>query len=232
MRHDGIWAVVPAKDSADAKSRLAGVLRSEERRELAAAMLADVLAALARVPGLAGTVVVTREAELADCARTHGARVIADLRPTGLNAAVALAADRLAQEGAAGIIALPGDIPLTSAESIEQIRAAMPPAPSVTLVPALADMGTNAVAIAPPDAIPPCFGPRSFFRHQEAALARGLAPRILRLPDIGFDLDRPEDLATFLARPSRTRTYALLRERGIAARLERGRSQRAHGFDP
>jgi len=219
MHGDKIWAVVPAKDLAGAKSRLAGVLSADERRRLTIAMLEDVLVALVDVP-LAGIAVVTRDAELADCARTAGARVIADLRHAGPNAAIALAAARLAAEGAGGMIAIPADVPLATPAAIEQIVASMNAAPGVTLVPALADMGTNAIAMAPVDAIPLRFGPQSFFRHQEAALARGIAPRILRLAEIGFDLDRPEDLATFLARPSATRSFAFLSGCRIPARLE------------
>jgi len=231
MRGDKIWAVVPAKDLVDAKSRLAGVLRPEQRRRLAIAMLEDVLAALAGTIALADIAVVTREPELAERARASGARVIADLRHSGPNGAIALAAARLAAEGATGMIAVPADVPSLTPTAIEQILEAMKPAPSVTLVPALADMGTNAVALTPVDVIPPCFGPQSFFRHQEAALARGLTPRILRLAEIGFDLDRAEDLAAFVAQPSRTKSFALLRECGIAARLDRGASRAAHRID-
>src|SRR5215467_13660331 len=91
VRRDGIWAVVPAKDLAQAKQRLAGVLTPEERQGLTLAMLEDVLVALSDVPALAGTIVVTREAALAATAQSFGARVIADLRHEGPSAAITLA---------------------------------------------------------------------------------------------------------------------------------------------
>src|SRR6266700_3813388 len=69
VSRDGIWAVVPAKDLAQAKQRLAGVLTPEERQGLAQAMLEDVLSALSGVPALAGLIVVTREAAFAATAR-------------------------------------------------------------------------------------------------------------------------------------------------------------------
>ena len=56
-----IWAVLPVKDLAGAKQRLAGVLSATERRELFAAMLEDVLSALAASAGLAGILMVTRD---------------------------------------------------------------------------------------------------------------------------------------------------------------------------
>jgi 2-phospho-L-lactate guanylyltransferase len=219
MAHNGLWAVVPAKDLAQAKRRLAGVLTAEERQGLARAMLEDVLAALAGVLALAGTIVVTREAALAATAHSFGARVIADLRHDGPNAAIMLAANELSAEGAAGMLAIPADVPLATSAEISEILTAPQTRPAVTLVPALADMGTNAVALMPTDAIPIRFGKQSFFHHLEAALERGVTPRILRLRGIGLDIDRPEDLAEFLACGSATLSRAYLDRCNVRERL-------------
>jgi 2-phospho-L-lactate/phosphoenolpyruvate guanylyltransferase len=219
MAHNGLWAVVPAKDLAQAKRRLAGVLTAEERQGLARAMLEDVLAALAGVLALAGTIVVTREAALAATAHSFGARVIADLRHDGPNAAIMLAAKELSAEGAAGMLAIPADVPLATSAEISEILTAPQTRPAVTLVPALADMGTNAVALMPTDAIPIRFGKQSFFHHLEAALERGVTPRILRLRGIGLDIDRPEDLAEFLACGSATLSRAYLDRCNVRERL-------------
>jgi 2-phospho-L-lactate guanylyltransferase len=224
---DGLWAAVPAKDLAQAKRRLAGVLTAEERQGLARAMLEDVLTALAGVPALAGTIVVTREAALAATAHSFGARVIADLRHDGPNAAIMLAAKELSAEGATGMLAIPGDVPLATITEIGEILAAPQTRPAVTLVPALADMGTNAVALMPMDAIPIRFGKQSFFHHLEAALERGVTPRILRLRGIGLDIDRPEDLAEFLARGSATLSQAYLNRCNVTARLPAADIERA-----
>lgn len=219
MSRDDLWAVVPAKDLAQAKRRLAGVLTAEERQGLARAMLEDVLAALAGVPALAGTIVVTREAALAATAHAFGARVIADLRHDGPNAAIMLAAKELAAEGASGMLAIPADVPLATSDEIGEILAASQPRPAVTLVPALADMGTNAVALMPVDAMPIRFGRQSFFQHIQAALERGVTPGILRLRGIGLDIDRPEDLVEFLARGSATLSHAYLDRCNVTTRL-------------
>jgi 2-phospho-L-lactate guanylyltransferase len=216
----GVWAVVPAKDLAQAKRRLSELLSLKERQALAAAMLEDVLVALAAVRGLSGRVVMTRDPALAALAQAWGAQVIADLRHVGPSEAVALAVQKLAE--AKGLLAIPADVPQITPGEVDEILAAMHPAPSIALVPALADMGTNALALSPPDLITPCYGTRSFFAHQEAALARGIAPRVLRLPGIGLDIDRPEDLHMFLSSPSATRSYCYLTESGIATRLEAG----------
>ena len=219
MSGDRPWAVVPAKDLVQAKQRLAGLLTPEERQDLAQAMLEDVLTALAGVAALAGTIVVTREAAFAATARSFGARVIADLRHEGPSAAIMLAAKELAAEGAAGMLAIPADVPLATAAEIGEIAAQVQPRPAVTLVPALADMGTNAIALTPADAIPIRFGEQSFFQHLEGALERGIAPRVLRLPGVGLDIDRPEDLAAFMAAGSATRSQAYLDRCNVRARL-------------
>jgi len=227
VSRDGLWAVVPAKDLAQAKRRLAGVLAAEERQGLARSMLEDVLTALAGVPALAGTIVVTREAALAATAHAFGARVITDLRHDGPNAAIMLAAKMLSASGAAGMLAIPADVPLATSAEMGEVAAASQGHPAVTLVPALADMGTNAIALMPTDAIPIRFGRQSFFHHLEAALERGVAPRILRLRGTGLDIDRPEDLIDFLARGAGTRSHAFLDRCNVRARFPAAEVARA-----
>ena len=64
-----VYAVVPIKETEDAKRRLAGVLDAPRRRDLALAMFEDVLAALSQVRELAGIVVVTADPAAAATAR-------------------------------------------------------------------------------------------------------------------------------------------------------------------
>jgi len=54
-----IWAVVPVKDTTQAKQRLAAAVSPDLRRSLALAMVEDVLAVLAAVSDLGGLAVVT-----------------------------------------------------------------------------------------------------------------------------------------------------------------------------
>ena len=86
MDADGnIWAIVPVKETAAAKQRLAGLLVAGARRQLALAMLADVLQAIAGAPELAGIVAVTVDPDAATSlcapASRHGARRIAMVTP-------------------------------------------------------------------------------------------------------------------------------------------------------
>ena len=214
-----MWAVVPVKDMAGAKQRLASVLDSRERPALYRAMLEDVLSALAAARGLDGIAVVSRDGEAAALAARFGARVIAEPANRGHRAAVATAAGVLAAEGADGLLQLPGDLPLASAAEIEAVLAAHGPAPAVTLVPSHDGQGTNCLAVSPPEALPFLFGDVSFEPHRRAALERGIEPAVLCLPGLGLDIDTPDDLALLLARPGRSAARAYLERSGIARRL-------------
>jgi 2-phospho-L-lactate guanylyltransferase len=200
-----IWAVVPVKDTAAAKTRLAAAVPSELRQGLALAMLEDVLTALAEARGLAGRVLVTIDPAARDLASRYGARVIADGARDGHTGAVTAAARCLAAEERGAMLTLPGDIPLVTAAEIEQLIAAHLPAPSFTIAPSHDEMGSNAIIMSPPEAVKLRFGDDSFRPHLAACRAAGIEPTIVRLPGIGLDIDNPADLAHFSQIGSPTR---------------------------
>lgn len=212
------WAVVPVKALALAKQRLSGTLGAALRRDLALAMLEDVLECLAAVPQLAGIVVATVDGQAAALATRYGASVAREDAADGHSEAVAAVARRLARDGAA-MLALPGDIPLARPADIARIIAACA-APGFAIVPARDGLGSNAVLCAPADVVPLRFGGASFAPHVAAARARGLAPAVLALPRIALDIDDGDDLAAFLAVPSRSRARAVLARSGVSQRAE------------
>ena len=214
-----MWAVVPVKDMAGAKQRLAPVLDGGERHALYRAMLEDVLTALCRVRGLDGVALVTRDTEAVALAARHRLRAISEAANRGHRAAVARAAEVLSEDRADGLLQVPGDVPLATAKEIEAVLAAHRPAPAVTLVPSHDAQGTNCIAVSPVDAIPFLFGDVSFEPHQAVARARGIEPTVLRLPGLALDIDTPDDLAMLAARPGETRAQRYLQTSGIAARL-------------
>ena len=216
----GLWALVPVKSFGRAKQRLVGLLSSEERQALARAMLEDVLSALVRAPSLAGVAVATSHVDAADMARAAGAAVIADPDEAGESAAVTRAARNFENMGHQGMLVIPADVPLITSADVEAVIAAHRAAPALTLVPASADRGTNALVCSPPCVIPFAFGEESFDRHREAAWARGIEPVIVNVEGIGCDIDRPGDLASFLRRPSATRTYRYLAGINASRRLQ------------
>jgi 2-phospho-L-lactate guanylyltransferase len=214
-----LWAVLPLKDLPGAKQRLAEVLSAKERLGLSFAMLQDVLNALAASAGLAGILLVTRDPEARRLAVRYGARVLVEDESRGHTAASSLAARTLAQERVAGMVQVPADIPLATPYEIAALLSVHGEAPAVTLAPSRDQRGTNALVCSPPDVLPLCFGKDSFLPHMHRARTLGIAPRIVERPGLALDIDTPDDLAAFLAAPSKTRAYAWLAEHGIAARM-------------
>jgi 2-phospho-L-lactate guanylyltransferase len=207
-----IWAVVPLKQTADAKQRLASALDRTQRQQLALAMFEDVLDAIAATPELPGILVSTIDRAAASIAVRYDARVITETADAGHTAAVTATANRLAQEGAA-MLTLPADIPLVQADDIRQLVRAWAmseAAPVFCIVPARDERGSNAVLCDPANAVPLRFGEDSFFPHLRRAEACGIKPSVLRLPRIALDIDTPADLDLLMASPARTRSHALL----------------------
>jgi len=201
-------------------------------------MLADLLDCLARVRGVGGVVLVSDEHDLP--------RAPAGLRverfpggDAGLNAELAAALAALAARGVRRALVLHGDLPLADARDLQTLvdLAHDDAAPHVALVPDRHRRGTNAMLLAPPDAITPRFGVGSLARHERAARRRGIGTRVVPLSSLALDVDTPEDLAAVLAavddsqasggtparralaliRASRTSAHAVGTARGTAA---------------
>ena len=212
-----IFAVVPVKGTLEAKSRLGPDYPAEFRCGLAQAMLEDVLTALCAAQELAGVVVVTVDPQARATAARFGARVLEDGARDGHTGAVVAAGRRLAAEGRAGMLTVPGDIPLITADEVACLFAAHGEAPAFSIVPAHDRRGSNAILMTPPDAVPLAFGNDSFLPHLDAARQLGIEPAIVPLPGIGLDIDNGPDLALLMRTPSPTRTWAFLAARGLVA---------------
>jgi len=212
-----IFTAVPVKDLMNAKQRLIPALEPAERHDLAAAMLEDVLDALAATDGL-DVHLVTRDPEILGLAWRRGVPCLTESANRGHTEAVAYAQAEAAARGADLFLTIPGDVPCTTAEEVLALLATAG-APGVTFVPSRSGLGTNAALLSPVDIMPLKFGEPSFANHLDAARARGLAPRVLTLAGVGLDIDDPEDLRLLLAHGGSTRAGRLCRARGLAERL-------------
>lgn len=218
-----IWAVMPVKQFAAAKSRLAPVLDAGERAELARLMFEDVLDALLACRDiLAGLMVVTSDHEAAEVARGRGARTMLSATDNGINSAVVSAVEAIDSGADDGLMVVPSDIPQVTREAFAQATAAIAVPQSFAIAAAAEDGGTNLYACRPARILPPRFGPRSFEQHCRMALEAGIEVHVLRLPELSLDIDRPGDLRTFLALRSSTRTHAFLSRLPVIDRLESG----------
>ncbi|WBB56901.1 2-phospho-L-lactate guanylyltransferase [Verrucosispora sp. WMMD573] len=198
------WTVVvPVKRLAAAKTRLRGGLPGVPHQDLALALAADTLAAVRACPGVAEILVVTDDAQVADAARSAGARVLPDVADAGLNAAF-----RHGAAGVAGWVAgLTADLPaLRPAELAAALRTALSGPPEVRQFVADAP-GTGTVLLAAPPGVPldPRFGPGSAAAHA----ASGARPLTGDWPSLRRDVDTAGDLAAAARLGLGPRTTAL-----------------------
>ncbi|HVO88821.1 MAG TPA: 2-phospho-L-lactate guanylyltransferase [Casimicrobiaceae bacterium] len=210
----GIWAVIPVKEIALAKTRLGPTLAVALRQELARAMIEDVLEAIAAVDGLAGVAVVTIDPWAAGIAERYGGVVFDEGARDGHTGAVMAAARRLEREGRGGMLTLPGDVPGITPDEIEALLSHHRAAPSFTIVPAHDRRGSNAIVMSPPSAVALAFGNDSFEPHLAAARAVGIEPTIVTgLPGIARDVDGFDDARALLTsgRSRRAREVLLRR---------------------
>jgi 2-phospho-L-lactate guanylyltransferase len=88
---------------------------------------------------------------------------------------------------------LPGDCPLLDTRELERLLTGLP-GRYAAIVPDRHGTGTNALALAPPDAIAPAFGEGSCERHADAAREAGIPHSVEELPSLALDLDTPADI--------------------------------------
>jgi 2-phospho-L-lactate guanylyltransferase len=191
-----VWAIVPVKPLAEAKSRLSEVLTAEERQWLSRHMLDKVLAVLLDHPALAGTVVVSR-----DPAALHGlpGRGLTGLAETGrdLNAALRQATNWICERQGDAVLVLPADVPLVEPEDVTTMVGLAQEDRCAVIAPCRREEGTNALLVRPAGAIDYTFGPGSFARHCRQAEAHGLAVHVYRSASLALDIDQPADLTEY-----------------------------------
>lgn len=186
-------AVLPVKRFDEAKQRLAAGIVDERRRELAGAMVADVLEAIGKARAIDRLIVVTGEPLAQELAAEAGAEVVPDPEDAGHVEAAQAGIARAEVEGAERVVLLAGDCPLLDPRELDRLLTGVP-GNYVGIVPDRHGTGTNALLLSPPGAIVPAFGEGSRDRHVEAARAAGIPFGIEELPSIELDLDTPADV--------------------------------------
>jgi 2-phospho-L-lactate/phosphoenolpyruvate guanylyltransferase len=193
-----IVAVVPVRSLSGAKTRLGEPLDPEERQDLILALLRQTVASALGSRRLDRVAVVSKDPELLREARGMGAASLLQ-RSDGLNEGLVEARDAVCPEATAMLV-LPADLPRISTDAIDRLvqaaaetMASAPGRPVVALVADRHGTGTNALLIAPPNAIPFRFGEGSRSAHSAAAIEAGAAYVELDGP-LAFDVDTPDDL--------------------------------------
>ena len=189
-----IWAIVPVKPLRLGKSRLAGVLRDDERAILNRMFLEQTLDILRGIPDVAQTLVVSRDPAALAIAREFNARTVLEDGTPDLNGALTRATLLARNYAGRGVLVLPADLPLLTKEDLMEFFNHIKPEPCVVISPDRHEEGTNAMLMAPGGLIKYDFGPGSYGRHCAAAKHARAKLEIVFNEHIGLDLDTPEDL--------------------------------------
>lgn len=189
-----IWALIPVKVFAEAKSRLSSVLTPEQRAKLAQAMFRDTLSATALAEGLDGIAIVTKDPEAAEIARLADACVIDD-QTQDLNDALTTGRMTLQNRlGAVDLIIIPADLPAVRASDIDGFIAARRTPTQIVLSPDHEGNGTNMLLTGGMTDFPYAFGQTSYQRHLNLAKDLGYEVTTFERARISADLDNPSDI--------------------------------------
>ncbi len=176
-------ALVPVKSFRHAKERLAPALDALARARLARDMATTVVAAAAPLP----VVVLCDTDDVAEWAAEIDAEVLW-CPGTDLNGAVARGVSALAARGVERAVVAHSDLPMATS------LAWVADWSGITLVPDRVRDGTNVIGVPTASGFRFSYGPGSFSRHLTETLRRGLGFRVVRDPDLAWDVDEPGDL--------------------------------------
>lgn len=187
-----VVAVVPVKHLWGTKSRLKPILNPGARAGLTLYMMGRVIRALTEA-GIEDVAVVSPDPIVLQTAAEHGATPLPQ-QSRGLNPALDEGRRWAMEAGASALLVLPADLPLLEADDVKAVLAEMGEDPSVVISPDAAKVGTNALLLRPPDALPFLFGEDSYDAHVRAAVERDISVEIHEHTHLAFDLDTADDL--------------------------------------
>ena len=178
-------AVIPIRAFALGKARLADALDGAERAALGRRWAETVVQAASPLP----VVVVSSDPDVRDWAGDLGCAVLDD--PGTLDGAAAAGRDHLRARGCVRAVVAHADLP----RARDLARLARDAArPIVALVPCHRDDGTPVLSVPTAADFHFAYGASSFRRHAAEARRLGMGLRVVRDPDLAFDVDVPDDL--------------------------------------
>lgn len=191
------WVIIPVKPLNRAKSRLATVLSSEQRYQLAESMFRHVLEVVSDVPQVIGTLVISRDNKALSIAREYDAKTVQETGTPELNSALTRATQVVAVWGVDSVLVLPADLPLVTSEDIVKMISMGRGASSVVIATDHNEDGTNALFMRPPGVIPYAYGPGSYHRHVELAREAGIDVKTYFSDQLALDVDVSSDLEDY-----------------------------------
>ncbi|HLU08311.1 MAG TPA: 2-phospho-L-lactate guanylyltransferase [Oceanobacillus sp.] len=192
-----VWAIIPVKPLARAKSRLSAVLSPEERLQLAENLLRHVITTVRSVPEIAGALVISRDTKALSIARDAGAHTVQESGTPELNNALMRATSVVRGWRSGAVLILPADLPLVNADDVRGMLELGLEENTVVIATDEQQDGTNAMLIRPPGLIPYAYGVGSYHRHVSLAREVGALVRVYNSPRLALDIDVPGDLEMY-----------------------------------
>lgn len=193
-----VWALVPLKDFAGAKTRLAAALGAEARRALSLAMARDVVTALAHAATVARVLVVSDMPALERLMDVPGVGHFDTGRACGLNEDLAAAAAWAARHGATHVLVAHADLPRLTPTAIDRFVAGAT-AGGVRAAACKQGSGTNLLLAPLPLPLPLVFGTDSLARFRRVAAAADVAIDVVRDTALAADIDELDDFRALAA---------------------------------
>ena len=189
--------VVPMKDVAVSKTRLAWAMPARERERMAFALFRSSLNFFGVQYPNFKRLVVTSSARIATHSKRCGASVLRESEPGGLNAAVDCALTWAIAQGFDRLLIVPADIPVWLRGEVDELLCDGVTTPVV--IARAHDGGTNAMLLdlARVRRFQFCYGPQSARLHAEAAEAAALGVSTRSLPFLSHDIDTVDDCLVF-----------------------------------
>ena len=181
----GAGVVIPIRAFTLGKARLAEHLAPGAREELARRLADAVAAAAGELPAA----VVSNAPEVRAWASERALTVLDD--PGSLDGAAVAGRDWVRAQGLTRVVVAHADLP-RARSLVPLTRDAARPV--VALVPCHRDDGTPVLSLPVDAPFRFAYGPGSFRRHAAEARRLGLGLRVLRDPDLAFDVDLTDDL--------------------------------------
>lgn len=192
-----VWAIVPVKPFTRAKSRLAAVLTTAERVELAEKLLRHTITTVQQVQEITGVLVISRDNKALAVAREAGAHTVQESGMPELNHALMRATQVIIAWRGGAVLILPADLPLVAPEDLRDVVQQGAEERTVVIAPDRAKDGTNALLVRPAGLIPYSYGPGSFQRHCALVYDAGARLVIHNSPRLMLDIDVPADLELY-----------------------------------
>ncbi len=204
---DHVAVIIPVK-ARDAKSRLASVLNTNQRRQLLVAMLEDVIQALMKAELIRKTWLVSSDRDILKLAGRYGARGVEEREDRGVNAAVRAGMNETRQSGATLVI--PADIPFIEAKDIRNVITLHRLGASVVVSPSEALDGTNLLLIKRGTPFELHYDDDSFRKHARETVERGIPASMYYSQSVAFDIDSSRDLYRVFKMTKRCSTMTFL----------------------